>query len=352
MACKRQRTSGSNSIVVDDEDFQCPICMDLMLGEIVQCREGHTLCGTCATGFLTCPTCRSRYPEGRPVRNRALEAMASKLTVPCKHNCGFRDKAGSMPAHWSDCPKRPLECPVGSCKEVVSLSDLGLHFEQRHSIADVGNGRLIELGTVEFMDRHGGITTVVKMASPVNPLIVRASFFDSFDMTATSGRCEIVQVRVFHTVEPVDVSVSLFCVDNACQQKLIVQGPVIHTEAVSVSDDPKSFKHSIRRACHSGTNIFLRKQMENVAQRQCIAMRLEKPAKVQLVGDSLRAEALNILVKEDETEEGLTAQQVYAYLHKSFDVPGGEAAVHEALQALTGQGDAYNTVDDSHFSAL
>ena len=44
---KRERRFESQSVMLVPEDYECPVCMEPMIGEIRQCHAGHTLCKRC-----------------------------------------------------------------------------------------------------------------------------------------------------------------------------------------------------------------------------------------------------------------------------------------------------------------
>ena len=129
-APKKRRTSGSCRVRLSLKDYECPVCMELMLGQIMQCKEGHPVCKGCADVMpfpLKCPTCRGLYPGDTPSRNRVLEEVVGRLTVPCKHGCGLNAKPAAMRVHWPLCPRRPIACPHSDCAVVVPLELLSAH---------------------------------------------------------------------------------------------------------------------------------------------------------------------------------------------------------------------------------
>jgi len=48
-------------------EFECPVCLSVMVGGIMQCGQGHCVCSQCvARGVITCPLCRDNI-QGRAV---------------------------------------------------------------------------------------------------------------------------------------------------------------------------------------------------------------------------------------------------------------------------------------------
>ena len=135
-----------NTIEVQAQDYNCPICKDFMLGPILQCIDGHLICHKCFSALATmkCPTCRRKYPDGQPGRNRALEKIVERLVIQCKNGCGVRGKATTMFAHLQDCRKRPTRCvynwPASKVRlecclhPYVPVKYLALYYREEHPL--------------------------------------------------------------------------------------------------------------------------------------------------------------------------------------------------------------------------
>lgn len=66
------------------EDFVCPICFELLVGQVFQCVNGHVICEKCVKSVLSCPQCRIEY-NGAPIRVRVLENMLDRMSFNCKY---------------------------------------------------------------------------------------------------------------------------------------------------------------------------------------------------------------------------------------------------------------------------
>merc|ERR1719235_2201024 len=142
------------------EDYQCPVCMEAMLGQIMQCREGHIICQSCVDAMTAprkCPTCREDYPDGRPVRARVLEEVVGRIPIPCKHGCGFTAKASEMIGHLPVCRQRRTTCPVSDCTDVVPLCDLERHYQEKHAAClSRGDEKQYHMGKISKLDELAG----------------------------------------------------------------------------------------------------------------------------------------------------------------------------------------------------
>ena len=68
--------------------YQCTVCLDLPMGKMCQCKEGHLICEDCFTTLprsavnmsLKCPTCKTDISTP-PIRCRSAEEVMIKLVV-------------------------------------------------------------------------------------------------------------------------------------------------------------------------------------------------------------------------------------------------------------------------------
>ncbi|GBP68119.1 E3 ubiquitin-protein ligase sina, partial [Eumeta japonica] len=59
-----------------DDLLQCPVCYEIPTGQILQCNEGHHVCGRCKARLDLCPVCRSLFFG---TRNYALEELIANV---------------------------------------------------------------------------------------------------------------------------------------------------------------------------------------------------------------------------------------------------------------------------------
>ena len=67
--------------------YQCPVCLELPICKIYQCKEGHLICEDCFHKmqnernwiFVKCPTCSTNIPVP-PIRCRTAEQVINKYT--------------------------------------------------------------------------------------------------------------------------------------------------------------------------------------------------------------------------------------------------------------------------------
>ena len=241
--------------------------MELMLGQIMQCKEGHPVCKGCADVMpfpLKCPTCRGLYPGDTPSRNRVLEEVVGRLTVPCKHGCGLNAKPAAMRVHWPLCPKRPIACPCSDCAVVVPLDALSAHFRDAHYEKVPGQFRdTISTGSWHFKpeleswhDTKHQFLGMTYVGSPNNLIVFSANHH----WFLGAEPCDIIQFRAFHSCHPVPMAISF-----ECDGEIVLQGPRVMTEALSSTGDREDgLKQEIHRADESGVHIFLSRQLENI----------------------------------------------------------------------------------------
>eukprot|EP00933_Yihiella_yeosuensis_P045526 TRINITY_DN40921_c0_g1_i1.p1 TRINITY_DN40921_c0_g1~~TRINITY_DN40921_c0_g1_i1.p1 ORF type:complete len:285 (-),score=24.82 TRINITY_DN40921_c0_g1_i1:527-1381(-) len=266
---KRTRcSSGSQSttlVEIDTDEYQCPICFEMMLGEIYQCSESHLICKTCVDKIRNpklCPTCRVPYGTGSPMRCRIAEQLVAKMTLACQHGCGHKAKSAEMQTHMTSCLKRPVRCPLGQCNKVVPLSDLYQHCMSDHSDRHmVRTESPVTLGVNNDNMKNGGLMPyLAKVPLPLSDGGV-VLFKLNFIKPNHAATFELLEVRAFHLDREFSVQVSI----DDCSGKLIAQTAKVKTDAVP-SSTPDSFKEQVRARNSDGPHLFLMRQI-----RSCIA---------------------------------------------------------------------------------
>ena len=118
------------------ETFQCVVCHHIPKeGHIIQCQNGHLLCGECTNNNLSkaCPNCRApldRLAGNKRIRNLAVEQLIESmdLTFPCKHPyCEFSASKNEAIMHEQKCKYRLVPCPDDCCKRQWPLHNLLEH---------------------------------------------------------------------------------------------------------------------------------------------------------------------------------------------------------------------------------
>ena len=113
-----------------EESIQYQVSTERMLGFIISCKEGHSVCPACHDKFVVpkkCPQCGVRFPASR---NRTLEDVVSKHTFACEHGCGKVALPAKLLAHQLQCDRAPVECP--ECGQCVQPANLKHHFKSMH----------------------------------------------------------------------------------------------------------------------------------------------------------------------------------------------------------------------------
>ncbi|XP_063972930.1 uncharacterized protein LOC135160375 isoform X5 [Diachasmimorpha longicaudata] len=56
--------------------LECPICLEILRGDIYQCFNGHTVCQYCKKSQDTCPECSSEFSG---IRARTVESIVENF---------------------------------------------------------------------------------------------------------------------------------------------------------------------------------------------------------------------------------------------------------------------------------
>ena len=104
----------------------CVVCGDECT-QVVRCSNNHACCMNCHTKMshdTRCPMCREpRCPGG----NEILSLMTtSGIHFECK-NCGKQSTRKDHEHHRAWCPRHEFDCPIGSCGQNVTLSEMANH---------------------------------------------------------------------------------------------------------------------------------------------------------------------------------------------------------------------------------
>lgn len=78
--------------------YSCPICLDYMYPDYLDCGRGHNFCGSCVRMMRSCPFCRSRGPIRRV---RVLEEAAEKLRFACVFQANGCDRITHL-SEWEE----------------------------------------------------------------------------------------------------------------------------------------------------------------------------------------------------------------------------------------------------------
>ena len=108
------------------------------------------------------------------------EEIVAKLSIPCKHDCGFTAKANEMAAHWLVCCQRPTTCPCGGCPEVVPFIKLPSHVNRvqpANAIAARSGEALINCGSVPSLDSKTGSIVLFKMSGDSEDFVLVKTYY-------------------------------------------------------------------------------------------------------------------------------------------------------------------------------
>lgn len=124
----------------DLEGFlECPVCISVpRSGPIIECPNGHLICGTCAEGIpeRKCPICRVIFSVDK--RSRLAENIIGKcdFEVPCIHagrGCEHVERKSMIEEHEAGCGSRPVKCLDEDCDETMNFDQFLSHSELKHA---------------------------------------------------------------------------------------------------------------------------------------------------------------------------------------------------------------------------
>ena len=68
-------------LLLNELDLECPCCLDIPRGVVLQCMKGHMICTECRKKLTKCPSCREAYKRLMP---RSL--IAERLIIMANLN--------------------------------------------------------------------------------------------------------------------------------------------------------------------------------------------------------------------------------------------------------------------------
>lgn len=118
------------------DEFNCPVCWELMATPIYQCQEGHPICAKCRDNLrrMECPTCRS---YGLDARCLVLEQFATKTERKCPNECGVVAPISKLLGdHKKECAKGERYSCIAGCKDYTakSVAELIKHTKENHGV--------------------------------------------------------------------------------------------------------------------------------------------------------------------------------------------------------------------------
>lgn len=170
-----------------EEAYKCPVCLEMMWGDILQCTDGHSFCVACRKRMTVCPICRVQLPQHVNIRNLTLRQHRDGARFACpREGCGRTDVVGSdyldhvercrvppcpecneqLPTHTAaadhKCPRAPTRCLL--CGDTMPLDQMAQHTREVHRFHDMVNGRTYTVA-------NGGHTTFYLDGIPLTVMV-------------------------------------------------------------------------------------------------------------------------------------------------------------------------------------
>jgi len=207
LANEEPSTQGSGAIM--EESIQCQVCAERMLGHIISCTAGHSVCTDCHGKLAQpkrCPQCRVPFPASR---NRTLEDVVSKFTFACEHGCGKVAQPAELLAHQFQCDRAPIECP--KCGQSIQPADLKHHLDSVHLSSEEDR----DIALTEKVGAKFKTNTMILLAGNVSTFeeIEHIFLFDgpvkqSAYIKAILLDCGAWHFRVFHVMKELKFTMS------------------------------------------------------------------------------------------------------------------------------------------------
>jgi len=116
--------------------LECPICMNYLSPPVIQCCNGHSICGKCSSMTEKCPECRIKLNQAN--RNLTLEKILEGIQLKCQfEECQVVTSLAKRSQHMDECPFNPyLQCVIEQCQWVGKEEDLLNHLKRTHCIKE------------------------------------------------------------------------------------------------------------------------------------------------------------------------------------------------------------------------
>jgi len=114
------------------EKLECPVCSQIALPPIMQCRNGHITCNKCRLKVRDCPVCRETDTD---IRNLYAEKSIHFLSIPCdykQYGCKEEIQFSDKEMHENQCKYRPFNCPYIECEDKLAADDVVSHVTSKH----------------------------------------------------------------------------------------------------------------------------------------------------------------------------------------------------------------------------
>ena len=204
--CANEPVAQCSGTIIE-ESIQYQVSTERMLGFIISCKEGHSVCTACHDKFVVpkkCPQCGVRFPVSR---NRTLEDVVSKHTFACEHGCGKVALPAKLLAHQLQCDRAPVECP--ECGQCVQPADLKHHFKGKHFNTTDRSHVLAEQSGAKFKT-----SSMYHFNAPVVDNFEVLNLFDGPGKQSASMKTHLLQcgtwhIRVFHFTKEMKFVMSL-----------------------------------------------------------------------------------------------------------------------------------------------
>lgn len=194
------------------ELFTCPICKELMLDKIYQCKTGHLFCPTCIAKIDKCALCNINIPD-KTIRSITIEQLREFVELPCgncgvmttKHKehklkckfnkcrnegCNTIGSERAMYHHKFICAHRILECIVSDCKKEFPFHQMKQHVINHHDEIKFNQIRLEYDCKMQIPEKDGEIVTFYELLNDdfIAVRVVRKKDKLKSDISIVAGR--------------------------------------------------------------------------------------------------------------------------------------------------------------------
>ena len=114
-----------------EEEFTCPICMDVAEDAVETSCCHHIFCEECLVDVRNncCPQCRAPL-SAQP--SHLARRLIGNMPVACPYKCDAKVTRSELKSHSNNCPQRMYDCPSPKCGFKALKEEFANHLFNEH----------------------------------------------------------------------------------------------------------------------------------------------------------------------------------------------------------------------------
>ena len=204
------RTNSNKKPKTSKSSVECSICLDIPLGRVLQCKNGHLYCQDCFKSLCSkpsvhCAVCRVSCDRNNPARSLLAESLVAQMEFPCKNTpCTTFFRPTEKKEHERNCPYKLTRCLFagfgcdwrGPAKESPLHKKSCLVAKQR--LGTFKKTHKKQLGLVHTLLNAQKVTTLVKKTTPVELTTNFAAGKDLLEfLTSRTRKMLVKEIHLF-----------------------------------------------------------------------------------------------------------------------------------------------------------